>query len=512
MNRRAFTPLLSFSAVLLVMPVARTSQVYSQAPASVTSPARRDRTASTAEIARAAIPATATVIALDARGDTLALGSGFLVRSDGVLVTNWHVLEGASSGIVVLPNGERYERVSVLDGDPKIDVALLKVPGFGMPTLKVRSTVPAVGEHVVAVGSPLGLSQTVSEGIVSATRILDGRELVQITAPISPGSSGGAVLDDAGAVFAISTMHLKGGQQLNFAVPVRYAMGFLSSQPKERSIAAVFASTARSSGRESEFPDAAGESADLRSSASSATIPAPPRARSPRSTLDGTYAFGTIYNGGKFENYKKYGYLVASSSGSVFELAREDGDGSGFEDITAGSVTSFRTSSTGAVVLEFTDAVLDGYQTDDGGFYVSGTSGNPPVSIQIFGTPYEIPLSRQTGLYNVSVRTRTYESDDAREPFGSYTDWSGDMAAIVTNDSIFVVVMLANATGGSSGFTAAAPIDSEGDFQIVLSPAGYPGQVYRLTGHSRSGVIAGTWYDRRKNGYRFEGTFQAVRK
>jgi len=203
---------------------------------------------STAEVARSTMPATVTILALGEAGDTLAQGSGFIVRSDGVIVTNWHVLHGASRALVVLADHERFSRVSVLDADSAIDIALLKVPGYGLPAVPVRASIPSVGEKVIAIGSPFGLSQTVSEGIVSASRIRNGRELVQITAPISPGSSGGPLLDATGRAFAITTLYLVGGQQLNFAVPVRYAMGLLSDASSPRSISQVFGNASSSSG------------------------------------------------------------------------------------------------------------------------------------------------------------------------------------------------------------------------------------------------------------------------
>ena len=202
---------------------------------------RRPRALTTADIANQATPATATVIALGANGDTISQGSAFVIRADGIVLTNYHVLRGASSAIVTLASHERYARVRVVDADSALDLALLKIPAVDLASLTTRTSVPRAGEKVVAIGSPLGLSSTVSEGIISATRMVDGHELIQITAPISPGSSGGAVLDAEGRVFAVSTSYLQGGQSLNFAVPVKYAMGLLNDPAPEREIAAVFA-------------------------------------------------------------------------------------------------------------------------------------------------------------------------------------------------------------------------------------------------------------------------------
>lgn len=195
---------------------------------------------STAQIAKLATPATVTILTIDARGDTVGLGSGFIITTDGAIVTNYHVMAGATTAVVLLATGERYAQVTGLAGDPDADVAVIKIPAAGLPTLRTRNTLPALGSRVVAVGSPLGLSQTVSDGIVSGRRVIEGRELMQMSAPISPGSSGGPVLNESGEVVAISTSYLAKGQALNFAVPVRYAMGILDPTAQPRSLAEVF--------------------------------------------------------------------------------------------------------------------------------------------------------------------------------------------------------------------------------------------------------------------------------
>ena len=167
-------------------------------PIPVLAQAAAPRTLETADIATLGTPATVTIIAIARNGDTLSQGSGFVLRSDGVLLTNFHVLRGAGSALVILSTGERFTRVRVLDADSLIDLALLKIPGAGLTALPTRTTTPRVGERVVAIGSPLGLTRTVTDGIVSADRLVERRELIQISAPISPGSSGGAVLDASG--------------------------------------------------------------------------------------------------------------------------------------------------------------------------------------------------------------------------------------------------------------------------------------------------------------------------
>src|SRR5437870_4754176 len=99
---------------------------------------------STAAIARLATPATVTILTLSPSGDTLAQGSGFLVKPNGVIVTNWHVMVGASRAVALLSTGERFDRVSFIDGDSVADVALLKIPGYDLPVLATHSSIPEV--------------------------------------------------------------------------------------------------------------------------------------------------------------------------------------------------------------------------------------------------------------------------------------------------------------------------------------------------------------------------------
>lgn len=223
-------------------------------PHDVRAQSRTATVRSTSVIAALATPATVTIVTLNASGDTVAQGSGFIVRPDGTLITNWHVMRGASDAVVQLPSQERFTRVMVLAEDSAADLAILRIAGAGLPTLRTRNTVPAVGTKVIAIGSPMGLSRTVTEGIVSAVRVEDGRELVQISAAISHGSSGGAVLDATGAAFAISSSSLRNGQQLNFAIPVRYALGLLAVSGVPRQIGEVFARGNLRHANESESP------------------------------------------------------------------------------------------------------------------------------------------------------------------------------------------------------------------------------------------------------------------
>ncbi|MER3452182.1 MAG: serine protease [Acidimicrobiia bacterium] len=155
------------------------------------------------------------------------LGSGFVVRSDGatsILVTNFHVVAdewvNGRRTVTVRQEDRTYEgRVSsVAPGD---DLALIEV-AVGLPALERASGEPAVGDPVLVVGSPLGLGGTVASGIVSAIRNEGGVRYIQFSAPISPGNSGGPVVDRRGRVvgIAVAKAVAPGAEGLSFAIPV----------------------------------------------------------------------------------------------------------------------------------------------------------------------------------------------------------------------------------------------------------------------------------------------------
>lgn len=174
---------------------------------------------SVASIYSRAAVSVAVIISIDENMQPLAYGSGFFVDATGALATNYHVITGAHSiGVRLRGSGEPLLVEGVLAIDTLRDLALLKVPTASVP-IPLTIVRPTVGERVIAIGNPLGLESSVSEGIVSGIRQVAGTELYQITAPISPGSSGGPVLNLRGEVLGIATASLGGGQNLNFAVP-----------------------------------------------------------------------------------------------------------------------------------------------------------------------------------------------------------------------------------------------------------------------------------------------------
>ena len=165
--------------------------------------------------------AVVTIHALDADGSTLASGTGFFVfysGAEGLVVTAAHVLEGAAGCSIELASGET-RRCSPTASDTSKDVMMLLVPGMPPATLKWGFSDRAQdGDEVTVISNPLGeLPGTVSKGIISASRIVGGTKLLQISAPISHGSSGAPVLNAQGQVIGIVRSTIENGQSLNFA-------------------------------------------------------------------------------------------------------------------------------------------------------------------------------------------------------------------------------------------------------------------------------------------------------
>lgn len=184
-----------------------------------------------ANLEELSVMATAAVVLIDVDvGKKSRQGSGFVVTQDGLILTNYHVIRDATNATVRLASGDVYDRVSIMATDERRDLAVLKVSGFSLPTLALgNSDSVHVGTEVVAIGSPMGLENTVSTGIVSGRRTEPrGFKLIQISAPASTGSSGGPVLNREGRVIGIAASQFRSGQNLNFAVPINYARGMLA--------------------------------------------------------------------------------------------------------------------------------------------------------------------------------------------------------------------------------------------------------------------------------------------
>jgi hypothetical protein len=186
----------------------------------------------TPEMIKTVMARTVTIIAMDEDSQPLAFGSGFIVGSSGEIATNYHVIEGAASALVKYPGREAGIPVStIVHKDPEHDLAVIQVRFKTMPLRLGDDELSQVGDKIMAVGNPEGLTGTVSDGIVSGFRKRkDGARIMQITAPISPGSSGGPVINSRGEVIGIATALLMVGQNLNFAVPVKNLKSLMATK------------------------------------------------------------------------------------------------------------------------------------------------------------------------------------------------------------------------------------------------------------------------------------------
>lgn len=177
------------------------------------------------EIAKIASDSTVS-LRIKRADNTVGSGSGFVI-SKGQIATNYHVIENIVSGTAESVFGQMaYPIESVLYTDPVHDLAIVKVTDLDAPALPLGdSNTIQVGESVYVAGNPWGLTGTFSTGVISAVRpgnSLVADKVIQITAPVSPGSSGGPVLNDQGEVIGVSVGQFSLGQNLNFAVPINF--------------------------------------------------------------------------------------------------------------------------------------------------------------------------------------------------------------------------------------------------------------------------------------------------
>lgn len=155
------------------------------------------------------------------------LGSGVALARD-FLITNCHIVQSASS--LRISRGKENWTARLIQAAPSHDLCGLRPIGLTLQAVDIRpSSKLATGEHVYAIGSPEGLELTFSEGVISALRDTEGVRMIQTSAPISPGSSGGGLFDTQGNLVGITTFYLKEGQSLNFALPGEWITAFLGS-------------------------------------------------------------------------------------------------------------------------------------------------------------------------------------------------------------------------------------------------------------------------------------------
>ena len=175
------------------------------------------------------------IMTYDRDGKPLGQGTGFFINRKGHAVSNYHVFRGSHRAEIKLPAGT-FKVDKVLAEDVKSDLLLfsVKIKSGSFRALSFHDTLPDVGERIVVIGNPLGLEASVSDGIVSARRKVEPfGSVIQITSPISPGSSGSPVFSMRGEVIGVATFQAREGQNINFAIPIANAKKLVPTGEKE---------------------------------------------------------------------------------------------------------------------------------------------------------------------------------------------------------------------------------------------------------------------------------------
>jgi serine protease Do len=188
----------------------------------LTPAAADDAADSYAGLADRILPAVVTVIVYGYDGSLKQIGSGFFYSDTAQIMTSSHVLTPNTRAEIRTRSGKKHRVGSILERNDKTDIARARIQmPAPTPFLPVAARPPAVGDRIIVAGAPMGLEHTFTEGIVSAWRTIPEKgRVLQISAPISPGSSGGPVLNLAGEVVGIAAFQMIKGQNLNFAVPI----------------------------------------------------------------------------------------------------------------------------------------------------------------------------------------------------------------------------------------------------------------------------------------------------
>jgi hypothetical protein len=186
------------------------------------------------EVIRTVLERVVMIIALDENDQLIGIGSGFVIGKDGEIATNYHVIEGASSAFVkFVDKAEKHTIDNIVQTSTKYDLAIIQISAKSAPLSLGDDEIASIGNRIYAIGNPEGLEGTVSEGIISGFRKVDEDfRLMQITAPISPGSSGGPVVNANGQVIGIASASIILGQNLNFAVPSKKLKEIISKPSK----------------------------------------------------------------------------------------------------------------------------------------------------------------------------------------------------------------------------------------------------------------------------------------
>ena len=165
--------------------------------------------------------ATPSILTVQAQkgNETTSLGTAFLAIHKGLAITAWHVVKGATKITAKFSDGTEANVVGLVDKNPELDIALLRIESGDRPILGLASGDPHVGSRAYVIGSPKGMDFSISDGIISQTPFMGNDKLYQFTCPVSPGNSGGPLLNSAGSVLGVVSWQLKDAQNLSFAIP-----------------------------------------------------------------------------------------------------------------------------------------------------------------------------------------------------------------------------------------------------------------------------------------------------
>jgi tetratricopeptide (TPR) repeat protein len=186
------------------------------------------------ELVKIVQPSVATVVAYDVNSNVANIGTGFFVNNKGHLITNHHVLVGKFGAEIKTADGSTYPIKSVVAENQATDLikVLVDIPPEKVHWIEVSQEMPPVAQRVMVVGSPMGLEQSVSDGIVSSVREIPGvGTFFQMSAPISPGSSGSPVVNMEGKVVGVATFQFLQGQNLNFAISGKSILDLQANKP-----------------------------------------------------------------------------------------------------------------------------------------------------------------------------------------------------------------------------------------------------------------------------------------
>jgi S1-C subfamily serine protease len=186
------------------------------------------------EIFKICNPAVISINLYDKNGTIYSSASGVIIDINGKIATNYHVIQGAYSAKIKLADGTKYDVTRVINYDEDKDIAILQISGSNFPYIQMGDSDAIVnGQQVVAIGSPKGLDNTITDGLVSSkTRLIEEKQRIQISTPISTGSSGGALINYRAQLIGITCSGYIDGQNLNFAVPVNQVKTILDNDIK----------------------------------------------------------------------------------------------------------------------------------------------------------------------------------------------------------------------------------------------------------------------------------------